>query len=74
MNRMASRDGQCETKDKEEYGLKINMNSVVHKTIKTLKGLYSESMEDDILQELTQFETVYNFAAWNLSKRKVPAS
>ena len=63
MNRMASRDDKCETKDKEEYGLKINMNSVVHKTIKTLKGLYSESMEDDILQELTQFETVYNFAA-----------
>ena len=59
MNKLASKDDKDETNEK--YGLKINLNSVVQKTIKTLKGLYSESMEDNKLHELNLFETVYNF-------------
>lgn len=56
MDKLASEEDQG-----EKYGLKINLNTVIQKTIKTLKGLYSESMEDSKLNELNRFETVYNF-------------
>lgn len=58
MNQMASSD---EDLTKEKHGLKLNLNSVVQKTIKTLKDLYTESIEDDKYHEITQSETAYNF-------------
>ena len=47
----------------EKYGLKLNLNAIILRTIKSLKGLYSEAMEDDKVRELDYFTDAYNFRA-----------
>ena len=47
----------------EKYGLKLNLNAIILRTIKSLKGLYAEAVEDDKVRELDHFTDVYNFRA-----------
>jgi len=45
----------------DTYGLKLNLNAIVLRSIKSLKGLYAERMEDAKSVETDMFCDAYNF-------------
>ena len=47
--------------DGGKYGLKLNLNAIVIRTMKSLKGLYAEKMEDAKCKELYMFADAYRF-------------
>ena len=46
---------------KEKYGLKLNINAIIQRTIKSLKGFYTETQQDDKYEELGKFQMAYSF-------------
>ena len=56
---------------RKKYGLKLNINAIVLCTIKLLKGMYAESMDDTKVAELDISEKI-QFAIihmWSISDR-----
>ena len=45
----------------EKHGAKLNINSVIQRTIKTLIGLYAEKMQDVKVGETQSFKDAYDF-------------
>lgn len=55
------------TKNEEEkYGLKLNHKALIARAIKCLKGLYSEQMKDQEVDELDKFQVAFNFRSHEL--------
>ncbi|KAL3870920.1 hypothetical protein ACJMK2_038948 [Sinanodonta woodiana] len=46
---------------KEKYGLKLTLNAIVQRTIKSLKGYYTETIQDDKYDEIKKFQLAYSF-------------
>ena len=46
---------------KEIYGLKLNINAIIQRTIKSLKGLYTETLQDGKYDEIRKFQMAYGF-------------
>ena len=44
-----------------KYGLKLNLNAIIMRTIKSLKGMYAEAMQDVKCRELDMFTDDYKF-------------
>ena len=45
----------------DKYGLKLNLNAMLLRAIKSLKGMYAERMEDEKCRELVNFSDAYKF-------------
>jgi len=50
----------CEGKDSEKHGLKVNLNGIIQKSIKTLKRHYSGVCEDEKHKEMKKFAEAYS--------------
>lgn len=50
----------CAYEDGEKYGLKVNLNSIFKKSIKTLKRHYSATCADENRKELKKFSEAYS--------------
>ena len=58
INELASEnDGQ------EKYGQKLGMHNILVRTIRSMKGMYAEAMEDEKAAELDRFHDAYKFRA-----------
>ena len=57
----SEKDGQ-----EEKYGQKLGMGNVLARTIKSMKGMYAEAMEDEKAAELDRFHDSYKFRAHEL--------
>ena len=58
----------------EKYGLKLLLDAIILRTIKTLKGHYSESIQDDKAKELKYFEQAYKYKSCQLFPKARHAS
>ena len=56
----SEKDGQ------EKYDQKIGMGNILTRTIKSMKGMYAEAMEDEKAAELDRFHDAYKFRAHEL--------
>ncbi|XP_053389498.1 uncharacterized protein LOC123565665 [Mercenaria mercenaria] len=57
----------CENEDNtEKIGLKQNLDAYLKKSIKYLKGMYSESMKDAAYKELSKFKKAYIYRSGEL--------
>ena len=52
--------------EKEKYGQKIGMGNILTRTIKSMKGMYAEAMEDEKAAELDRFHDAYKFRSHEL--------
>ena len=55
-----------EKDDQEKYGQKLGMGNILTRTIKSMKGMYAEAMEDEKAAELDRFHDAYKFRAHEL--------
>ena len=55
-----------EKDDQEKYGQKLGMNNILMRTIKSMKGMYAETMEDEKAAELDSCHDSYKFRAHEL--------
>ena len=46
-----------------KYCLKLNLNAIIMRTVKSLKGIYAENSQDDKYAELDRFVEAYRFRA-----------
>ena len=52
-----------DNQEKEKYGQKIGMGDILTRTIRTMKGMYAEAMEDEKATELDRFHDAYKFGS-----------
>lgn len=52
----------CESEQGEKHGLKVNLNSIFQRSIKILKGYYSQSCLDSQVKQLKLFKEAYKFS------------
>ena len=45
----------------DKYGLKLSINAIIMRTVKTLKGMYGERMDDAKCHELELFTDALTF-------------
>ena len=45
----------------EKSGLKLHLNAIIQRAIKSLRGFYNDTMQDQKAQELDRFQQAYNF-------------
>ena len=46
---------------KQKYGLKLSLNAIIMRGIKSLKGYYTEKILDEKYDKLCKFELAYTF-------------
>lgn len=56
IEQMSDSDG-----NKEKHGLKLMLNAIILRTIKSMKGLYTETKQDDKFVEIGKFQEAYLF-------------
>ena len=50
----------------DKHALKLNFNAIINRTIKSLKGYYSVTMQDDKYEEIGKFQLAYAFGSAEL--------
>ena len=45
----------------EKYGLKLNLNAIIQRTVKSLEGFYTESLENEKYEKVEKNVLAYNF-------------
>jgi hypothetical protein len=45
----------------EKHGLKLHINAIMQRAIKSMRGYYNDSMQNEKAQELERFQQAYNF-------------
>jgi len=45
----------------EKHGIKLNIHAILTRTMKTLKGIYSDQSQDDRRSELLKFQEAYSY-------------
>ena len=63
---LAAADSENDDQEKEKYGQKLGMNNILTRTIKSMKDMYAEAMEDEKAAELDRFHDAYKFRAHEL--------
>ena len=66
MNNLCKKESD---QNQEKHGLKMNLNAIIHRSIKSLMGYFAESRQDGKYKELTKFEVAYNFLSHELLSR-----
>jgi len=53
----------------EKHGLKLQINAVIQRAIKSLWGYYNDMMQDQKVQKLERFQQAYSFRAPEISAK-----
>lgn len=50
----------------EKHGLKLNLNTIIQRAIKSLKGFYTETLQDARYDEMCKFQMAYAFRSYEM--------